>query len=121
MARFKERFDELAMALCGEAGKPINDSEGEVTRLIVNTFSAAEGVDSAHARRTAGVEYLAESERGIRVCGSACRLDPVRLFRRLTSFPLNLAAHKIAPALAVVHLRCDETGVSDASWCDHHG
>jgi acyl-CoA reductase-like NAD-dependent aldehyde dehydrogenase len=28
--RFKERFDELAYALCVEAGKPIKDSEGEV-------------------------------------------------------------------------------------------
>src|SRR4051812_9141098 len=30
--RFKERYDELAFALCVEAGKPIRDSEGEVTR-----------------------------------------------------------------------------------------
>src|SRR3712207_944918 len=35
--RFRERFDELAHALCVEAGKPINDAEGEVTRLI-DTF-----------------------------------------------------------------------------------
>ncbi|MEO0629551.1 MAG: aldehyde dehydrogenase family protein, partial [Planctomycetota bacterium] len=32
--RFTERRDELAYALCVEAGKPIGDSEGEVTRLI---------------------------------------------------------------------------------------
>src|SRR5687768_9990104 len=32
--RFTERFDELAMALCIEAGKPIRDARGEVTRLI---------------------------------------------------------------------------------------
>ncbi|MDZ7685326.1 MAG: aldehyde dehydrogenase family protein [Gammaproteobacteria bacterium] len=37
VARFRERYDELAMALCVEAGKPINDAEGEVTRLI-DTF-----------------------------------------------------------------------------------
>src|SRR5260370_37875101 len=30
--RFRERFDELSMALCIEAGKPINDAKGEVTR-----------------------------------------------------------------------------------------
>ena len=40
VTRFKERFDELAMALCIEAGKPINDAEGEVTRLI-DTFQIA--------------------------------------------------------------------------------
>src|SRR6201996_7595924 len=38
--RFRERYDELAMALCIEAGKPINDSRGEVTRLI-DTFRIA--------------------------------------------------------------------------------
>ena len=38
--RFQERFDELAMALCIEAGKPIKDSRGEVTRLI-DTFRVA--------------------------------------------------------------------------------
>src|SRR5512138_3717258 len=38
--RFDERRDELAMALCIEAGKPINDSRGEVTRLI-DTFRVA--------------------------------------------------------------------------------
>lgn len=38
--RFQERFDELAMTLCIEAGKPINDSRGEVTRLI-DTFRVA--------------------------------------------------------------------------------
>ena len=31
MTRFRERFDELALALCIEAGKPIADAEGEVT------------------------------------------------------------------------------------------
>eukprot|EP01035_Chromulina_nebulosa_P057618 gene57618-78940_t len=44
--RFRERFDELAYALCVEAGKPIKDSEGEVTRLI-DTFRIA--ADNARA------------------------------------------------------------------------
>ena len=35
--RFQERFDELALALCIEAGKPIRDARGEVSRLI-DTF-----------------------------------------------------------------------------------
>jgi len=35
--RFRERAEELAYALCVEAGKPIKDSEGEVSRLI-DTF-----------------------------------------------------------------------------------
>ena len=35
--RFRERADELAESLCIEAGKPIKDARGEVTRLI-DTF-----------------------------------------------------------------------------------
>ena len=38
--RFTERADELAQALCIEAGKPIRDSRGEVGRLI-DTFRIA--------------------------------------------------------------------------------
>ena len=38
--RFEERFNELAMSLCIEAGKPIKDAEGEVGRLI-DTFRIA--------------------------------------------------------------------------------
>ena len=40
VTRFRERFDEMAYALCVEAGKPIADAEGEVTRLI-DTFRLA--------------------------------------------------------------------------------
>ena len=37
---FEERTDELALSLCVEAGKPIKDARGEVTRLI-DTFRIA--------------------------------------------------------------------------------
>ncbi len=40
VARFTERHEELAQALCVEAGKPIRDSRGEATRLI-DTFRVA--------------------------------------------------------------------------------
>ena len=40
--RFTERFDELADALRIEAGKPIKDARGEVTRLIETFRVAAE-------------------------------------------------------------------------------
>src|SRR3546814_1519851 len=42
VARFTERHEELALALCIEAGKPIRDARGEVTRLI-DTFRIAAG------------------------------------------------------------------------------
>ncbi len=40
--RFTERAEELAQSLCVEAGKPIKDSRGEVSRLIETFKIAAE-------------------------------------------------------------------------------
>ncbi|MDA3897881.1 MAG: aldehyde dehydrogenase family protein [Desulfobacteraceae bacterium] len=40
--RFTKRAEELAQSLCIEAGKPINDSRGEVSRLIETFKIAAE-------------------------------------------------------------------------------
>jgi len=40
--RFSERAEELAYALCVEAGKPLRDARGEVTRLIETFRIAAE-------------------------------------------------------------------------------
>ena len=40
VAQFRARAEELAQALAVEAGKPIKDSRGEVTRLI-DTFVIA--------------------------------------------------------------------------------
>jgi len=98
VARFRERFDELAYALCVEAGKPIKDSEGEVTRLI-DTFRIA----SEEATRNYGeVQPLDISERAKGYLGIWKRvpIGPCSFISPF-NFPLNLAAHKIAPALAV--------------------
>lgn len=98
VSRFKQRFEELADALCIEAGKPIKDARGEVTRLI-DTFRIA-------------------SEESVRIGGEVMPLDISPRARGYTgmwkrvpigpcsfispfNFPLNLAAHKVAPALAV--------------------
>jgi acyl-CoA reductase-like NAD-dependent aldehyde dehydrogenase len=96
--RFQERAEELAQSLCAEAGKPIRDSRGEVGRLI-DTFKIA-------------------AEESVRVGGEVLPLDRtprtrgyLAMWRRVPigacsfitpfNFPLNLAAHKIAPALAI--------------------
>jgi len=96
--RFRERFDEFAYSLCIEAGKPIVDSRGEVGRLI-DTFKIA-------------------AEESVRINGEVMNLEITPRARGYTSmwkrvpigpcsfispfnFPLNLAAHKIAPALAI--------------------
>ncbi len=96
--RFKERFDELAFALCVEAGKPIKDSEGEVTRLIDTFRIAAE----ESVRMTGEVQPLDISPRakGYQGMWKRVPIGPCSFIAPF-NFPLNLAAHKIAPALAV--------------------
>ena len=95
--RFKERFDELAHALCIEAGKPIKDSRGEVSRLI-DTFQ----VGAEEAVRIGGevldLEISARA-RGYRGFWKRVPIGPCALISPF-NFPLNLAAHKIAPAIA---------------------
>lgn len=96
--RFRERYDELAMALCVEAGKPINDAEGEVTRLIDTFKIAAEESVRMHGELQAlDISPRAKGYQGMwkRVPIGPCS------FISPFNFPLNLAAHKIAPALAV--------------------
>jgi acyl-CoA reductase-like NAD-dependent aldehyde dehydrogenase len=97
VTRFGERAEELALSLCVEAGKPIRDSRGEVSRLI-DTFRIA-------------------AEESVRIYGEVQPLDISARAANYTSmwkrvpigpcsfispfnFPLNLAAHKVAPALA---------------------
>ncbi len=96
--RFEERFDEFAMALCVEAGKPINDSRGEVTRLIDTFRIAAE----ESVRMLGEVMPLDVSPRARDYTGMWKRvpIGPCSFISPF-NFPLNLAAHKIAPALAV--------------------
>ncbi len=96
--RFTERQDELAHALCIEAGKPIRDSRGEVGRLIDTFRIAAE----ESVRMTGEVQPLDISPRarGYQGMWKRVPIGPCS-FVSPFNFPLNLAAHKIAPALAV--------------------
>lgn len=96
--RFRERFDELAYALCVEAGKPIKDAEGEVTRLIDTFRIAAEETTRLYGEvQPLDISPRAKGYQGIwkRVPIGPCS------FISPFNFPLNLAAHKIAPAIAV--------------------
>lgn len=96
--RFKERFDELSYALCVEAGKPIKDAEGETTRLIDTFRIAAE----ESVRNYGEVQPLDISARAKGYMGMWKRvpIGPCSFISPF-NFPLNLAAHKIAPAIAV--------------------
>lgn len=96
--RFEERFEEMAQALCVEAGKPIKDARGEVGRLI-DTFRVA----AEEAVRMGGeVMNLEVAPRAKGYSGMYKRvpIGPCSFISPF-NFPLNLAAHKIAPALAV--------------------
>ncbi|MDX1679252.1 MAG: aldehyde dehydrogenase family protein [Akkermansiaceae bacterium] len=95
--RFEEREDELANALCVEAGKPISVSRGEVTRLIDTFRYAAE-----EAVRIGGEVMnmeISERAKGRRGMWKHVPIGPCSFISPF-NFPLNLAAHKIAPAIA---------------------
>ncbi len=97
VARFKERFDELAEALCIEAGKPIKDSRGEVTRLI-DTFRVAAEESVRIGGEVMNLEISARAK-GYRGMYKRVPIGPCSFISPF-NFPLNLAAHKIAPAVA---------------------
>lgn len=95
--RFRERQDELAYSLCVEAGKPIRDSRGEVARLI-DTFAIA----AAESVRIGGEVLSLEISARARGYAGMTKRVPIGpcSFISPFNFPLNLAAHKIAPAIA---------------------
>ena len=95
--RFRERGEELAGLLAAEAGKPIRDARGEVTRLV-DTFEVAADEALRPGGEVIGLE-ISERARGTR--GMTKRV-PVGLCSFITpfNFPLNLVAHKVAPAIA---------------------
>jgi len=96
----EERSAEIARSITLEAGKPIRDSEVEVKRAIgVFAFAAEE------AKRIYGevfpadaFEYPPKSENRLLFS----QREPVGVVVAIGpfNFPLNLIAHKIAPALA---------------------
>jgi acyl-CoA reductase-like NAD-dependent aldehyde dehydrogenase len=96
--RFEDRFDELAMSLCIEAGKPIKDSRGEVTRLIDTFRIAAE--ESVRINGEVMNLEISPRARGYRGMFQYVPIGPCSFISPF-NFPLNLAAHKVAPALAV--------------------
>ncbi len=97
VARFQQRQDELALALCIEAGKPIKDSRGEVTRLMDTFRIAAE--ESVWIDGDLLNLEISERTRGYRGMVKRVPIGPCSFISPF-NFPLNLAAHKIAPAIA---------------------
>ncbi|MBK6376714.1 MAG: aldehyde dehydrogenase family protein [Xanthomonadales bacterium] len=95
--RFRERQDELAMALCIEAGKPIRDARGEVMRLI-DTFKVAAEEAVRINGEVLNLEISARAK-GYRGFTKRVPIGPCSFISPF-NFPLNLAAHKVAPGIA---------------------
>jgi acyl-CoA reductase-like NAD-dependent aldehyde dehydrogenase len=95
--RFRERADELALSLCIEAGKPIRDARGEVTRLI-DTFKVAAEESVRGGGEVLNLEISARSQ-GYRGFTKRTPIGPCSFITPF-NFPLNLVAHKVAPAIA---------------------
>ncbi|MDH6113164.1 acyl-CoA reductase-like NAD-dependent aldehyde dehydrogenase [Kitasatospora sp. MAP12-15] len=96
--RLAERTEEIAQLITAENGKPIKWARGEVGRAVSVFRWAAE-----EARRTNGETMRLDTDPG-----GVGRFAVVRRFPRGVvlgiapfNFPLNLVAHKVAPAIAV--------------------
>jgi acyl-CoA reductase-like NAD-dependent aldehyde dehydrogenase len=93
----ESRADALALTIASESGKTLREASGEVSRAV-QTFRVA----SEEARRLAGeVVPFDGAPTGTDRFGFYLRV-PLGVVVAITpfNFPLNLAAHKVAPAIA---------------------
>jgi acyl-CoA reductase-like NAD-dependent aldehyde dehydrogenase len=91
------RQDELARTICAEAGKPMKAARVEASRAV-STYTMA----AVEARKLAGETVpMDASPAGEGKLALTLRL-PIGIVGAISpfNFPLNLVAHKIAPALA---------------------
>ena len=96
-ALLKERHDEVARTISAEAGKPMKAARVEAERAV-STYTMA----AVEARRLSGeVVPMDASAAGVGKVAYTMRI-PIGIVGAITpfNFPLNLVAHKVAPALA---------------------
>ena len=91
------RADELAAAICAEAGKPIRYARGEVARARENLTAAAAACRELD-REMVPLD-VAKAGRGRLGLVRRFPVGPVAAISPF-NFPLNLAVHKLAPAIA---------------------
>jgi acyl-CoA reductase-like NAD-dependent aldehyde dehydrogenase len=96
-ALLEERKEEFARTIALEAGKPIRDARGEVARAIQTFRFAAE-----EAKRLYGENIPMDAAIGSEQRVGITFRQPIGVIAAITpfNFPLNLPAHKVAPALA---------------------
>ena len=96
-ALLRDRQDEVARTISSEAGKPMKAARVEAERAV-STYTMA----AVEARRLAGeVVPMDASVAGVGKIAFTMRV-PIGIVGAITpfNFPLNLVAHKVAPALA---------------------
>lgn len=91
------RSEDLARTIATEAGKPIRDARGEVTRAIQTFRFAAE-----ESKRIYGETIPMDAAIGAEKRMGITFRQPIGVIAAISpfNFPLNLVAHKVAPALA---------------------
>lgn len=109
----EKNADDLAKTITLEAGKPISQSKREVQRAITTFTIAAE-----ESKRITGEILPIDIDKSTRgYSAKICRfpLGPVAAISPF-NFPLNLVAHKVAPAIAagntVVHKPAHNTPIT---------
>jgi acyl-CoA reductase-like NAD-dependent aldehyde dehydrogenase len=95
--RIRDRAEDLVAVLVAEAGKPVMFAAGEVQRLE-RTFRLAASLPSSSEAHECDLSY---DPRGSEFAGEWRRypVGPILGFVPY-NWPLNLAAHKLAPAIA---------------------
>jgi acyl-CoA reductase-like NAD-dependent aldehyde dehydrogenase len=93
----ERRRDELAAEICAQAGKPIAMARLEAERAVITFRTAAE-----EAKRIGGEVLPLDLTAATRGRHGMTRRFPRGVVAGIVpfNFPLNLAAHKVAPALA---------------------
>src|SRR5690606_19897479 len=96
--RHAERASEVAELICAEYGKPMMWGKGEVTRAVSTFRFAAE-----ETRRIGGEIMRLDTEPAGEGRMAYVARHPYGPVLGITpfNFPLNLVAHKVAPAIAV--------------------
>lgn len=114
-----ERQREFAENLCKEVGKPIKDSMGEIARAYQTLILSAE-----EAKRLTGEMVPIQAAPGCEKRMAYTIRQPLGVVAAITpfNFPVNLACHKIGPALAagntVVYKPATATPVTAALLCE---
>ncbi len=112
-SQLRQRKEEFAKTMTLESGKPIQYTRGEVDRAVL-TFSYAAG----EAKRIPGEVVSLDLAAGSEKRWGVVRRFPIGPVASITpfNFPLNLAAHKIAPAIAagntVIHKSPPQTPIT---------